>query len=64
MLDGQCIYLQELDHVGQLRKAITNWLEFYNNNIPHSTFAGLTPEEVYYGDNSNGFNPKNKKFAA
>ncbi len=35
-----------------------------NKNRPHSTFAGLTPEEVYYGGNSNGLMPKNNKFAA
>ncbi|WP_236870456.1 hypothetical protein [Candidatus Bandiella numerosa] len=34
------------------------------NNRPHSTFAGLTPEEVYYGGNSNALKPKNNKFAA
>lgn len=60
----ECIYLQEFDNVYQLKKVIANWLEFYNKNRPHSTFAGLTPEEVYYGDNSNGLMPKNNKFAA
>ena len=60
----ECIYLQEFDNVYQLRKVIANWLEFYNKNRPHSTFAGLTPEEVYYGDNSNALKPKNNKFAA
>jgi hypothetical protein len=34
------------------------------NNRLHSTFAGLTPEEIYHGDNSNGLKPKNNKFAA
>ena len=60
----ECIYLQEFDNVYQLRKVIANWLEFYNKNRPHSTLAGLTPEDVYYGDNSNGLMPKNNKFAA
>jgi len=63
-LKYECIYLQEFDDVGQLRKAIANWLKFYNNYRPHSTFAGLTPQEVYYGGNSNALKPKNNKFAA
>ena len=60
----ECIYLREFDNVGQLREAIASWLEFYNNKRPHSTFAGLTPEEVYYRDNSNGLMPKNNKYTA
>jgi len=63
-LKYECIYLQEFDHVSQLRAAIANWLKFYNNYRPHSTFAGLTPQEVYYGGNSNALKPKNNKFAA
>lgn len=63
-LKYECIHLQEFDHVSQLRAAIANWLKFYNNNRPHSTFAELTPEEVYYGGNSNALKPKNNKFAA
>ena len=63
-LKYECIYLQEFDHVSQLRAAIANWLKFYNNNRPHSTFAGLTPEEVYYRDNFNGSMPMNNEFAA
>jgi len=35
-----------------------------NENRPHSTFAGLTPEEVYHGGDSNALKPKNNKFAA
>ena len=63
-LKYECIYLQEFDNAYQLREAIANWLEFYNNNRPHSTFAELTPEEVYYRDNSDGLMPKNNMFAA
>ena len=63
-LKYECIYLQGFDNVVQLREAIANWLEFYNNNRPHSTFAELTPEEVYYRGNSDGSKPMNNKFTA
>ena len=63
-LKYECIYIQEFDNVSQLRSAIANWFEFYNNKRPHSTFDGLTPKEVYHRDHSNGLKPKNNRFAA
>ena len=50
-LEYKCIYLQGFDHINQLRTDIVNWLNFYNNNRP-LVFAGLTPQDVYYRDNS------------
>jgi len=47
-----------------LKTAIYNWFEFYNNKRPHSSFNGLTPEEVYYRSNCNDLNTRNKTFAA
>ena len=41
-LKYEYIYLQEFDYATQLRTAIATWFEFYNNNRPHSTFAGAT----------------------
>ena len=40
------------------------WFEFYNNKRPHSSFNGLTPEEVYYRSNYNDLNARNRTFAA
>lgn len=46
-LKYECIYLQEFDNVLELKSAIKEWFNFYNNIRPHSTFAGKTPQEVY-----------------
>lgn len=46
-LKYECIYLQEVDNVLQLKTAIGKWMEFYNHIRPHSVFDGKTPNEVY-----------------
>ena len=63
-LKYECVYLQEFDTVIALKLAISNWFEFYNNKRPHSSFNGLTPEEVYYRSNYSNSNTRNKTFAA
>ena len=63
-LKYECVYIQEFNTVIALKTAISNWFEFYNNKRPHSSFNGLTPEEVYYRSNCNDLNTRNKTFAA
>lgn len=47
-LKYECVYLQEFEDGLQAKCAIEEWIEFYNQNGPHSTFNGQTPDEVYY----------------
>ena len=63
-LKYEYVYLQEFDTVKQLKSGIVNWMEFYNNRRPHSTFAGQTPDEVYYGGNPDVLKHLKKDFAA
>lgn len=46
-LKYECVYLQEFENGLQAKEAIKNWVEFYNDTRPHSSFDGLTPNEVY-----------------
>ena len=46
-LKYECVYLQEFENGIQAKEAIGKWIDFYNNIRPHSTFNGLTPNEVY-----------------
>ncbi len=47
-LKYECVYLQEFENGLQAKEAIKSLIEFYNSTRPHSTFDGLTPDEVYY----------------
>lgn len=55
-LKYECIYLQEFETGLEVKAAIENWVLFYNNTRPHSSFAGKTPGEVY-----NEFISENRK---
>ena len=44
----ECMYLQEFNCIKHLRSTIKDWVGFYNRERPHSTFGGLTPNDVYY----------------
>ena len=44
------VYLKEYQSVGELRRALKRYFEFYNNERPHQSFGGQTPAEVYYGE--------------
>lgn len=46
-LKYECVYLQEFENGLQAKTAIKDWIEFYNDKRPHSTFNGHTPDEVY-----------------
>lgn len=43
------VYLYEFDSGLKLRDGLKGWFEFYNQDRPHHTFNGRTPDEVYYG---------------
>jgi len=59
-LKYECIYLHEMDDGFIAKRHIHNWISFYNNQRPHSTFNGRTPDEVYGLDG----NEKDEKLAA
>jgi len=50
-LKYECVYLKAFETGHQARAEIGTWISHYNKTRPHSTFDGLTPDEVYYGRN-------------
>jgi transposase InsO family protein len=48
-LKHQWLYLNTLDTTGHLETLITFFVEEYNAKMPHSAFAGHTPDEMYLG---------------
>lgn len=46
-LKYECIYLHEFDCGSAVKKGLREWIRFYNERRPHSTFDGQTPHEVY-----------------
>jgi putative transposase len=48
-LKYECVYLNAFDNGRHARQTIGHWIEHYNAERPHSTFNGLTPDEVYDG---------------
>ena len=46
-LKYECVYLNAFETGSEARLGIGRWIEYYNHFRPHSTFAGLTPDEVY-----------------
>jgi len=43
----ECIYPCKFDNVDQRKEAVINWIDFYNNDRPHSSLKYRTPREVY-----------------
>lgn len=43
------IYLNEYKNVAQLKKSLKKYFHYYNNERPHQTFGGATPDEAYQG---------------
>jgi putative transposase len=43
------LYLHQLDTFAALEKLIAFYVEQHNTVVPHSAFAGQTPDEVYFG---------------
>tara|TARA_B100000614_G_scaffold229554_1_gene222036 strand:+ start:154 stop:570 length:417 start_codon:yes stop_codon:yes gene_type:complete len=44
----ECLYLQEVDSIKELKNSLANWFIFYNQERPHATFSGRRPNDVYY----------------
>ena len=63
-LKYECIYLNEFDSVLQLKQAIEDWFDFYNNIRPHSAFDGKSPLQIYNQGGINGLTLKIAKLAA
>lgn len=42
------IYLKEYNSVGELKRALKVYFDFYNNERSHSSLGGKSPAEVYF----------------
>jgi putative transposase len=42
------VYLHAYDSVGEARRKIGSYLEFYNSRRPHSSLEAQTPDQVYF----------------
>jgi putative transposase len=42
------VYLRAYDSVGEARKSIGRYLDFYNCRRPHSSLDGTTPDQAYF----------------
>jgi transposase InsO family protein len=45
----QWLYLNSLDSIERLRVLVAFFIEQHNAQMPHSAFAGQTPDEMYFG---------------
>jgi len=48
-LKHQWLYLNSLDSIERLRVLVAFFVEEHNTQMPHSAFAGQTPDEMYFG---------------
>jgi transposase InsO family protein len=48
-LKHQWLYLNSLDSIERLRALVRFFVEEHNTQMPHSAFAGQTPDEMYFG---------------
>ncbi len=46
-LKYECVYLQAFETGTEARRGIGTWINYYNEERPHSGIAGLTPSEAY-----------------
>lgn len=46
-LKYECVYLHAFETGAETRRGIGEWLDYYNNERPHSTHGILTPHEAY-----------------
>jgi putative transposase len=47
----QYLYLNEFEHGSQLRSGLRTWFAFYNQQRPHQSLNGKTPDEAYFKTN-------------
>jgi transposase InsO family protein len=48
-LKHQWLYLNPLDGIAKLRGLVGFYVAEHNSRLPHSAFAGQTPDEMYFG---------------
>lgn len=48
-LKYECIYLHAFETGSAARQGISRWVARYNQDRPHSSLDGHTPDEIYYG---------------
>ncbi len=44
----QYLYLRAFENGVELRKGLKHWFNFYNQERPHQTFNGLSPDDIYF----------------
>ena len=44
------VYLKAYDSVSQAKASLGQFITFYNSRRPHQTFAGKTPDMIYFAD--------------
>ena len=44
------VYLRAYDSVGEARRSIGRYFDFYNGKRPHSSLDRKTPDQAYFGD--------------
>jgi putative transposase len=44
----QYLYLHAFDNGSELRRGLSNWFKFYNQERFHQSLDDKTPDEVYY----------------
>lgn len=48
-LKYECVYLNAFDSIRQAQEKINHWMNFYNQERPHSSLGDQTPNETYFG---------------
>ncbi len=49
-LKHKWLFLNPLDSVTKVRRLVEFYVEEHNSRLPHSTFRGQTPDEMYLGE--------------
>jgi len=53
------VYLNDYATVSEAKEGISNYINFYNQKMPHQSLNYRTPTEVYFGyDNKNYQTPR------
>ena len=48
-LKYECVYLHAFEGIRDAQQHLDYWINYYNDERPHSTFGDITPGEVYVG---------------
>jgi putative transposase len=48
-LKYECVYLNAFESIRQAQEKINHWINFYNQDRPHSSLNDRTPNETYFG---------------